>query len=99
MRYGPSHTEPHMLKRRLPRNRLRLVSRLLDNMWSNTFALANWLHKRTASEQIQRVNVVRRCNLHGHDPIFGERFYSFVPFITLYQQLEDLRNIQPLFQY
>ena len=65
----------------------------------NQLILAYWVHKRAASEQIQRVNVVWRCNLHGQNPISSERFYNCVPFMILGQQLEELCSIPPLFQY
>ena len=51
-----------------------------------------------AYEHIQRVNAVLRRNLHGHGFIPSERLYSRVSFITLGQQLEDVRNIQPLLE-
>ena len=87
-----------MLKRRLPRNSLRLVSPLLDNLWSNTLALANYSTYMNAYEHIQRVNAVLRRNLHRHSFIPSERLYSRVSFMTLGQQLEDVRNIQPLLE-
>ena len=82
LRCAPTHTEPHMLKRRLPRNSLRLVSPLLDNLWSNTLALANYSTYMNAYEHIQRVNAVLRRNLHGYDFISSERLYSCVSFMN-----------------